>query len=228
MEVFMSKLRIMLVSIFAVFALAAVASASASAAECAASTKGGCIEESKALVESISVTGSKEAETASELEVTGIGKIVCTTASNSGALDSSASSGVLVLPFIITFTGCVLNAHPTCTVLTTGGTTTGTVATKEIEGSVTAKSGTSGIVAFKSTGTLFAEVEIAGCEQAAKIKVSGTQECKFLLMETESTEHLLACATTESKLKNGEKTAFFSLTEVIKTTNPAKGSLELF
>jgi hypothetical protein len=126
------------------------------------------------------------------------------------------------------FLSCVLSCHAGCSGLTTGGSTTGMIATKEIEGAITAKSGTSGIAAFKSVGSLFAEVEISGCEQTAKIKVSSTQECKLLSMESESITHLLSCATTESKLKNGEKTAFFSLTEVLTTSSATKMALELF
>jgi hypothetical protein len=229
MEVLMSKLRIMFVSLLALFALGAVASASASAAACTASTGGGCLEEAGNLVASVAVSGEKKAGTTSELEVEGLGKIVCTTAKNSGSLEGSASGGIGVLPFKITFTGCTLSGSPTCTVLTTGGTKTGEIVTENIEGDVKEKSGTSGVVLFvasAASGT-FALVEVAVCEKASKLNITGKQTCEFLLMETVSETHTLECLTTGSELFNGTKKAKFALDEVI-TSKAAKGSLGSF
>jgi len=210
----MTKFRLLLVTMLAALAVGALASASASAAECVTLTEATCL----AVLTATKVTellteeeflDHKKAGSTSKLTVAGIGSVVCNKAESSGKLDET-ETGILILKLVITFSeGCKLEGHASCKI-------TEPIVTSAIGGTFTTAAGV-GTATFKpEVGEEFAKVTIAGCEQEAIIKVTGSQKCKSTGIETEGETHELVCLPTESSLKDGTKTAEFELTDIIE------------
>jgi len=197
--------RLLIGAAFTVLALGAAVSATASAAECTTSTGGACISILKVLTESTVILANTEA--APVLEAEGIGKVECEKGVAEPTLDETASEGLLILPFDITFSGaCKLAGaeNKECKVKEP-------ILTANISGTVTSTlEGTTGDANFSpSEGTLFATVNISKCEHEANIVVKGTQLCSIPKIEEEVTLHTLECLAGDGMLKNGTKKAEF-------------------
>jgi hypothetical protein len=234
----MSRIRLILLSLFAVFAVSAVASASASAEVCGAGEGGGdvalCIEKeeiaspghhAKIPVESKIVAG-----TVATLTVTGGPIIVCKKADDEGEFDRGKdnpsesleledSFNPEISDLKITFTECeVSNAKTKCEVtepiVAEGGGDNLDARFKEADNEH--------VLIKPSQGTVFTKITIkakAGQECVLAItegEVTGEQECELPGAAVEKVEHEVKCNTTGSKLKFAGKVATFSVRENVK------------
>lgn len=202
----MSRLRVVVLSLFAVVAVSAVASASASAAHYA--------------VEGVSVT-TATATTSVIGESTLTSKILGTTIeikckkgkSSEATIEAAgASKGVLV------YEECKVATPASCGVSATLTTKKVTDALVEAGGVVTADKFTG-----EGAAEEYIEIEILTCSLKGKYKVKGMQECK-VDNETEAVEHTLTCLAAGSKLKLGPETATYSGTAKVSLASGKKWS----
>jgi len=230
----MSRIRLLLLSMFAVLAVSAIASASASAnAKCEGTTTIVlCIElagELQELEGEEAFTSKLEPETESLLETEGLAHIVCTAAADTGTfLSPAALAGTLTVDnLVITFTGCTIlePVGANCEIKE------GTIKTAAIKGE--ALEPTTGNYEFDfqpetAGSTVFAEITIkskAGktCLIAKTAKVTGTQSCKLVAPEENAVVHLIECLESGSSLLFAEKTSTFKLIEEVELSGANKG-----
>jgi hypothetical protein len=234
----MTRIRLILLSVFAVIAVSAVASASASAA-CSKETGTGiefCLEHEDVNSGFPKFTSVKEAGTESELKVENGPIIKCTVATNTFSLDAGGS------PSIELFEGGPVEVSDLEIVFKTCKVTN-TVATEEncevkepisVNGGGDELDGTfngppiNKVTIKPSEGNLFVAITIKTktgrptCPFAATGNVTGEQTCNVPNIETENTVHKLECAASGSNLKAFSKNATFTLKEEVKYTEPTK------
>jgi hypothetical protein len=215
----MSRIRLIMLSLFAMFAMSAVASASASAEACHSHP---IWERTTMCIENVEVNSPGETPITipftstsgvSRLVVTGLGTITCQKDKNVGEFDIAADKGsdsaqVSVSDLRITFEECELEGAANCEVPNivveggTGDNLDGTFVSFEQ-------------IAFSpSEGTIFTVIKLknkAGktCAAAGSYNVTGKQKCKLINPEAENKTHELDCKATESELEVGGKKATF-------------------
>jgi hypothetical protein len=219
----MSRIRLILVGLFAMFALSGIATASAQA-ECpdlvnegdVALCKGGI--EQEGLFPFLSV---KTPNTPSKLLVVGGPTVVCQEALDNGTFHASNSSLLILL---------LIKFHGECLVTNTAETKANCevvepIETKEIHGVFDGSSPL--LVLFKPlTGTEFATITIKNIPGKACIfknegsKVTGEQDCHTVSPETLAVAHLLVCPPSGSNLLFAGKKAHFELTEEVHLNTP--------
>jgi hypothetical protein len=223
----MSRIRLILLGLFAMFALSGVAAGSAQAVECPDAVNGGDVALCKGGVEQEGLfpfLSIKTPNTSSKLEVTGGPTVVCQEALDTGTFHASNSNLLILL---------LIKFHGECLVTNTAETKANCevvepISTKEIHGTFDGDNPL--LVLFKPlTGTEFASITIknkAGKACIFKIenaKVTGEQDCHTVSPETEAVAHLLVCSTSGSNLLFAGKAAKFELTEEVHLGSPFLG-----
>jgi hypothetical protein len=199
-----SMRRMVVVALAAVCVVGAVASASASAAECPGTGEGVALcSGGHALEGSFAFTGKMAPGAGAWIEVTGFGRIPCSSTSTGTLV---AGKGKLeVTGLVLHWTGCkVLTAETTCQVkqilwdgyqgLGTGPGLSGLVAnTNEVTLSSTSPNHqlTTNYIEGKAGKT---------CLLAGEYVITGKQTCALPNSTVESLAHILECKTTGSKL----------------------------
>jgi hypothetical protein len=187
----MKKVRIVLLSMFAVLAMGVVAS-SAQAAPCASSPGNQCLDLNGELTATTNLTTEIVAGSKSELEIEGLGKIVCNKVGNSATSvieEPAAGGSVLIMNAVIEFSGECKLVGTTCKV-------TEAIKTLPLDGTITFE-GAVADVTFTPEGEAgkdlhFADIILSNCEQEATLKITrGTTE-NFVLCTVEKPEELIA------------------------------------
>jgi hypothetical protein len=215
----MKKAKWLFAMALLVFAVtgATVVAASASAAECTTLEGSWCIvlADNVTLTPELKLAGEKEASSESELEVEGLGKIVCEKAAATATLleVEKPATTPFVDGLVIKFSGgCKLVGKAACTVAEP-------ITTKAISG--TSEPLPEADFLFKPEAGAeaeFASVTISGCEQASTLHIKGVTLCQASLTEIAElkAKHVLTCTRTPNGLFNGTKPAFFALKEVLE------------
>lgn len=215
----MTRLKVILLSLFAVFAVSAVASASASAKTCddATTTEDAClyVETTERISEEFAFTGTKTAATESKLEVAGGPVIKCTVANASGKL-TAQGDGVNADDVVIEFKTCTVTNTANCEVKepiiaeANGNFSTGNRVVDFREDGI----GPFTTIVLKSIAPNTCLFATTGA------KITGHQECKLeataALIETEATTHKIECVVGDSKdLHYKNLAAKFELNETV-------------
>lgn len=203
----MSRVRLIILSLFAILATSAVASASASAAECPDTIKGG---DYAVCHNGVEYEGKIEGtSTVSKLKATVLGlkiTIECPKDKFTGEVGDSGTSKNAV----ITFEMCKLVGATNCKVAET-------LTTKKLKDQLSTPPARIEDT-FESETANFIEILISGSgcaitNEGKPYPVTGSQTCAVdssdAEAKTEAATHKLICKTTGSKLKLGGNTATF-------------------
>ncbi|HUB75346.1 MAG TPA: hypothetical protein VL979_15105 [Solirubrobacteraceae bacterium] len=188
-----------------------------------------CIEKTQgegllSVEETASYTGSKATGTTARLAASGLASIECERAAATGRFTApEAKKGTEILKLAIAFESCRdTTSEESCAIKEP-------LATKELKGTFSSAEEATDVTLAPASGTEFESVTITSksghtCGAAGTYKVTGEKLCTLAEFEAATISHQLVCHAEEkeSKLKFGEKSAEWELTEALALSEALK------